>query len=107
MNSLKVLATLEAFKNVKFEKIPHVGRNQLQWRIKKEVERASSKTEEEGDYVPQNPYLGKYRILKKTQEDMVMMPTPRWSPKPICFGTISPERGIPLPLLIDTLCEVP
>ncbi|KAM1119795.1 hypothetical protein ACFX2B_043334 [Malus domestica] len=35
-----------------------------------------------------------------------MMPTPRWSPKPICFQNISPRRRIPLPLLIDTLCEV-
>ena len=35
-----------------------------------------------------------------------MMPTPRWSPEPICFGTISPERKMPSPLLVDTLCEV-
>ncbi|KAM2230779.1 hypothetical protein ACFXTH_014953 [Malus domestica] len=36
---------------------------------------------------------------------MVMMPTPRWSPEPICFGTISLESGLPAPLLVDTLCE--
>ncbi|KAM1145387.1 hypothetical protein ACFX19_038042 [Malus domestica] len=36
---------------------------------------------------------------------MVMMPTLRWSPEPSCFRTISPERGIPSPLLVDTLCE--
>ncbi|KAM1074074.1 hypothetical protein FF1_019122 [Malus domestica] len=38
---------------------------------------------------------------------MVMMPTPRWSPEPIYFGIISLERGIPSPLLVGTLCEVP
>ncbi|KAM1849006.1 hypothetical protein ACFX14_013072 [Malus domestica] len=37
---------------------------------------------------------------------MVMIPTSRWSPKPICFGTISPERGLLAPLLVDTICEV-
>ncbi|KAM2028091.1 hypothetical protein PS1_020609 [Malus domestica] len=26
---------------------------------------------------------------------MVMVPTPGWNPGPMCFGTISPERGIP------------
>ncbi|KAM2151589.1 hypothetical protein ACFX1R_046023 [Malus domestica] len=39
------------------------------------------------------------------QEDMVMIPTSRWSLEPICFGTISLERGIPSSLMVDTLCE--
>ncbi|KAM2141394.1 hypothetical protein ACFX1Q_007675 [Malus domestica] len=38
---------------------------------------------------------------------MVMISTPIWSSKPIRFGTISPERRMPSPLLIYTLCEVP
>ncbi|KAM1745652.1 hypothetical protein ACFX11_012374 [Malus domestica] len=88
--------------------MPHGGRNQLHWRTKKEVEKANRKTKDEGDYVPQNPYLGKYKILRIAQKDMVMMmmPTLRWSPEPICFGTISLERGLSAPLLVDTLCEV-
>ncbi|KAM2658160.1 hypothetical protein EV1_013462 [Malus domestica] len=107
MNSLKVPIALETSENVKFEKVPHEGRNQLHWRSKKEVDRANSKIEGEGDHVPQSPHPGKYRILRRTQEDMVMMPTLRWSPEPICFGTISLERRMPSPLLVDTLCEVP
>ncbi|KAB2617563.1 S2-RNase [Pyrus ussuriensis x Pyrus communis] len=82
MNSLKVLTASKTSKNVKFEKVPHGGRNQLHWRSKKE-----------------------YRILRRAQEDIVMIPTPRWSLEPICFGTISPERKMPSPLLVDTLCK--
>ncbi|KAM1882615.1 hypothetical protein ACFX13_004080 [Malus domestica] len=36
---------------------------------------------------------------------MVMMPTLKWSLEPSCFETILPERGIPSPLLVDTLSE--
>ena len=57
--------------------------------------------------MPPSPHPGKYRILKRAQEDVVMMPTPRWSPEPICFGTIYPERGPSVPLLIDAVCEIP
>lgn len=28
---------------------------------------------------------------------MMMVPTPRWNPVPIHFGTMSPERVAPLP----------
>ncbi|KAM1252020.1 hypothetical protein ACFX13_040907 [Malus domestica] len=73
----------------------------------KEVKKENSKAEGERDHVPQNLYPGKYRILRRAQEDIVMMPTPRWNPKSTCFRTISPERGIPSPLLINTLCKVP
>ncbi|KAB2623740.1 S2-RNase [Pyrus ussuriensis x Pyrus communis] len=86
MNSLKVPTTSETLENVKFENVPHEGRSQPHWKSKKE-----------------NPHPGKYRILKRVQRDMVMMPTPKWSPEPICFGTISPKREIPSPLLVDTL----
>ncbi|KAM1523467.1 hypothetical protein TB1_012843 [Malus domestica] len=107
MNSLKVPTTSETSENVKFEKVPHGGRNQLHSRSKKEVERANSKTEGERDHVPRSPYPRKYRILRRTQEEMVMMPTLGWSLEPICFGTISPERRLPTPLLVYTLCEFP
>ncbi|KAM1329106.1 hypothetical protein ACFX2F_013305 [Malus domestica] len=45
MNSLRVPTTSENSENVKFEKIPHRGRNQFQWKSQKEVERVNSKTE--------------------------------------------------------------
>ena len=45
MNSLKVPAISETSENVKFEKVPHGGRNHLHWKSKKEVEKANSKTE--------------------------------------------------------------
>ncbi|KAB2626102.1 S2-RNase [Pyrus ussuriensis x Pyrus communis] len=96
MNSLKVPTTLETSENVKIDK-----------RTNKEVEKANSKTEGQGDHAPLSLHPGKYRILKRSQEDMVMMPTAKWSPEPICFGTISPEKRIPSPLLVDTLCESP
>ncbi|KAM1750647.1 hypothetical protein ACFX11_008862 [Malus domestica] len=105
MNSLKVPTASETSENVKFEKVPYGGRNQLHWRSKKEVEKANSKIEGEGDHVPHSPHPGKYRILRRAQDDMVMIPTPRWSPEPICFGIISPERGMPSPLLVNTVCE--
>ncbi|KAM1444117.1 hypothetical protein ACFX2I_040307 [Malus domestica] len=65
MNSLKVPTTSEASENVKFETVPHGGRNQLHWKTKTEVEKANSKTEGEGDHVPQNPHPGKYSILRR------------------------------------------
>ena len=107
MNSLKVYATSETSKNIKFEDAPHGGRNQPHLRSKKEARKENSINEGDGDHVPLKPHPGKYRVLRRAQEDMAMMPTPRWSPEPICFGTISPERGLPAPLLIDTICEVP
>lgn len=65
INSLKTPTISEAVKNVKFEKVPQEGRDQLQWRSKKEVERANSKTEGEEDHVPPNLYPGKYKISSR------------------------------------------
>ena len=107
MDSLRVPITSETSKNVKPEKTPHEGRNQPHWRSKREVKKANGKNEGKWDHVPSNPHPGKYRILRKAQEDTVMMPTPRWSPEPICFGIISPERGLPAPLLMNDICEAP
>lgn len=76
MNLLKIPTISEASENVKFEKVPYGGRKQLQWKSKKEIERANSKAEGEGDHVPQNLHLGKYRILRRAQDSVVMMPTP-------------------------------
>ena len=59
MNSLKIPAILEAFENVKFKSFTRRGRRQLSWRSKKEIERANSKAEGQGDHVPQNPHPGK------------------------------------------------
>ncbi|KAM2509657.1 hypothetical protein PS2_033773 [Malus domestica] len=83
----------ETFENVKFEKVPCGGSNQLHWKSRKKVERANNKTEGEGDHVPQNPHLGKYQILRRAQSQFF-------------FGTISPEGRILSLLLVDTLCEV-
>ncbi|KAM1000680.1 hypothetical protein ACFX2I_007282 [Malus domestica] len=77
MNSLKTPATSEASKNQKFEKTSSGGSSQFHWMSKKEVERANSKIEGEGNHVPQSLHLGKYRILMRAQEDMIMMPTPK------------------------------
>ncbi|KAM2369052.1 hypothetical protein ACFXTH_046534 [Malus domestica] len=107
MNSLKTPATSEASKNQKFEKTSSRGSSQFNWRSKKEVERANSKTEGEGNYVPQSLHHGKYRILKRPQEYMIMMPTPGWRTEPICFGTVSPERKLPSISLVDPFGEVP
>ncbi|KAM1305570.1 hypothetical protein ACFX2F_023090 [Malus domestica] len=73
---------------------------------KNEVKKANNKNEGEGDHVPLNPHPEKYRILRRAEKDMMMIPTPRWSPEPICFGIISPERGMLAPLLMDTICGV-
>ncbi|KAM2313273.1 hypothetical protein ACFX1S_026465 [Malus domestica] len=35
-----------------------------------------------------------------------MIPTPGWKLEPLCFGTISPKRGIPPPLLEDMPCQM-
>ncbi|KAM1174077.1 hypothetical protein ACFX13_027333 [Malus domestica] len=108
MNSLKTLATSQASKNQKLEKTSSGGSSQLRWRSKKEVERVNSKTEGEGNHVPQSLHPGKYRILRRAQEDMVMEPTPGWKPKqPICFGTVSLERKQPSLSLVDPFGEVP
>ncbi|KAM1669278.1 hypothetical protein ACFX2K_043417 [Malus domestica] len=108
MNSLKTPTTSEASKNQKVEKTSSGGSSQLRWRSKKEVERANSKIEGEGNHVPQSLHLGKYRILRIAQEDMVMVPTPGWkAEQPICFGTLSPEKKQPFPSLGDPFGEVP
>ena len=80
MDSLRVPTTSGTSKNVKPETNSHEGRNQPHWRSKREVKKANSKNEGEMDHVPPNPHPGKYRILRRAQEDMVMIPTPRWSP---------------------------
>ncbi|KAM2920126.1 hypothetical protein COP2_042015 [Malus domestica] len=105
MNSLKVPTTSETSKTGEVNKVFTEGKNQIRWRTKNEVERASRKTKGEGDQAPMSLHPGKYRILRRAQEDMVMMQTPKWSPEPSCFGTILPEKKIPLPLLVDTLYE--
>ncbi|KAM2229876.1 hypothetical protein ACFX1S_014351 [Malus domestica] len=107
MNSLKTPATSETSKNQKLEKTSSGGSSQLRWISKKKVEKANSKTEGEGNHVPQSLHLGKYRILRRAQEDMIMVPTPGWKTKPICFGTVSPERKSPSLSLVDPFGEVP
>ncbi|KAM2324760.1 hypothetical protein TB2_023490 [Malus domestica] len=106
MNSLKIPVTSEASKNQKFEKTPSGGSSQFNWRSKKEVQRANSKTEGERNHVPQSLYPVKYRILRRAQEDMIMMPTPGLRTEPICFGIVSPERKLPS-ISLDPFGEVP
>ncbi|KAM1037578.1 hypothetical protein ACFX2C_032382 [Malus domestica] len=67
MKSLKVPATSKAFENVKFEKMPHRGRNQLQWRVKRRSKKLIGRLKEREIMLPQNPHLGKYRILRRAQ----------------------------------------
>ncbi|KAM1493283.1 hypothetical protein PS1_025447 [Malus domestica] len=107
MNSLKTPATSEASKNQKLEKTSSGGNSQLCWRSKREVENANSKTEGEGNHVPQSQHPGKYRILRKAQEDLVMVPNPGWKPEPICVGAVSSERRPPSLPLVDPFGEVP
>ncbi|KAM2893444.1 hypothetical protein FF1_008801 [Malus domestica] len=107
MNSLKTPATSEASKNQNLEKTSSGGNSQLRWRSKKEMEKANSKTEGEGNHVPQSQHPGKYRILMRAQEDLVMVPTPGWKPEPICAGTVSSERRPPSLPLVDPFGEVP
>ncbi|KAM2668383.1 hypothetical protein EV2_019985 [Malus domestica] len=108
MNSLKTPATSEASKNQKLEKTSSGRSSQLRWRSKKEVEKANNKIEGEGNHVPQSLHPGKYRILRRAQEDMVMVPTPGWKVKQlICFGTVSPEKEQPSLSLDDPFGEVP
>ncbi|KAM1093114.1 hypothetical protein ACFX19_020595 [Malus domestica] len=98
MNSLKIPVILEVFENVKFEEFIQGGKRRPNWRSKREVEMANSKAEGRWDHVPQTLHPRKYRVLRRMQESMVMVPTPCWNPEPICFRTISPERGMhPLP----------
>ncbi|KAM1222299.1 hypothetical protein ACFX2J_009850 [Malus domestica] len=75
MNSLKTPTTSETSKNQKLERAASGGSSQLRWRSKKEVEKANSKTEGEGNHVPQSQHPRKYRILRRAQEDLVMVPT--------------------------------
>ncbi|KAM1193207.1 hypothetical protein TB1_012868 [Malus domestica] len=108
MNSLKTPATSEASKNQKLEKTSFGGSSQLRWRSKKEVEKANSKIEGEGNHMPRNLHPRKYRILRRAQEDMVMVPTPGWkAEQPIYFGTVSPEKKQPSLSLEDPFGEVP
>ncbi|KAM2483045.1 hypothetical protein ACFX1W_040732 [Malus domestica] len=107
MNSLKTHATSEASKNQKLEKTSSDGSSQFRWRSKKEVEKANSKTEGKGNHVPQSLHPGKYRILRRAQEDMIMVPTPGWKTEPICFRTVSPERKPHSLSLVDPFGEVP
>ncbi|KAM1029349.1 hypothetical protein ACFX13_042564 [Malus domestica] len=107
MNYQKTPATSEASQNKKLEKTSSGGSNQLRWRSKKEVEKASSKKEGEGNHVPQNQHPGKYRILRRAQEDLIMVSTPGWKPKPVCLGTASSERKPPSLPLVDPFGEVP
>ncbi|KAM1515975.1 hypothetical protein ACFX10_015024 [Malus domestica] len=107
MNSLKTPTTSEASKNQKLEKTASGGSSQLRWRSKKEVEKADSKTEGEGNHVPQSQHPGKYRILRRSQEDLIMMPTPGWKPGPNHAETISSERRPPSLPLMDPFGEVP
>ncbi|KAM1329403.1 hypothetical protein ACFX2F_013578 [Malus domestica] len=108
MNSLKTPTTSEASKNQKLEKTSSGGSSQLRWRSKKEVEKGNSKIEGEGNHVPQSLHPRKYRILRRAQEDMVMVPTPGWkAEQPICVGTISPEKKQPSLSLEDPFGEVP
>ncbi|KAM2252277.1 hypothetical protein ACFX1S_006809 [Malus domestica] len=107
MNSLKTPTTSETSKNQKPER-PTSGRSsQLHWRSRKEVEKSNSKTEGVGDHVPQSQHPGKYRILRRAQEDLVMVPTPGWKPEPTHEGTITPERRPPSLPLVDHFGEVP
>ncbi|KAM1923460.1 hypothetical protein ACFX15_021372 [Malus domestica] len=107
MNSLKTLATSEASKNQKLEKTSSGGSSQLCWRSKKKVKKVNSKTEGEGNHVPQSLHPEKYRILRRAQKDMIMVPTPGWKTEPVCFGTVSPERKPSSPSLVDPFGEVP
>ncbi|KAM2662332.1 hypothetical protein EV1_009037 [Malus domestica] len=108
MNSLKSPATSKASKNQKLEKTSSGRSSQLRWRSKKEVEKANSKTEGERNHMLQSLHPGKYRILRRAQEDMVMVPTPGWkTEQPICFGTVSPERKQPSLSLENPFGEVP
>ena len=47
--------------------------------------RVNSKAEDGGDHVPQIPHPRKYRVLRRMQESMVMIPTLGLNPELICF----------------------
>ncbi|KAM2196268.1 hypothetical protein ACFX1R_030170 [Malus domestica] len=104
MNSLKTPTTSEASKNQKLERVTSGGNSQLRWRNKKEVEKANSKAEGVGDHVPQSQHPGKYRILRRAQEVLIMVPTPGWKPEPIHMGTVARPLSLPL---VDPFGEVP
>ncbi|KAM1353398.1 hypothetical protein ACFX2H_032895 [Malus domestica] len=80
MNYLKTPTTSEASKNQKLERATSGGSSQPRWRSKQEVEKANSKAEGVGDHVPQSQHPGKYRILRRAQEGLIMVPTPGWKP---------------------------
>ncbi|KAM2985813.1 hypothetical protein FF2_006165 [Malus domestica] len=106
MNSLMTPITSEASKNQKPERATSGSSSQLRWRSKKEVERANGKTEGMGNHVPQSQHPGKYRILRRAQEDLTMMPTPGWRPGPTHEETVASERR-PTFLPLDPFGEVP
>ncbi|KAM2689767.1 hypothetical protein EV1_043028 [Malus domestica] len=103
MNSLKTPTTFETSKTQKLERATSVGSSQFRWRNKKEVEKANSKAEGVEDHVPQNQHPGKYRILIRAQEDLIMVPSPRWKPEPIHMGTVAKPFSLP----VDPFGEVP
>ncbi|KAM2027102.1 hypothetical protein ACFX1T_019452 [Malus domestica] len=70
------------------------------------VHRVNSKIEGEGNHVPQSLHHRKYKILRRAQEDMIMMPTLGWRIEPICFGTVSLERKLHS-ISLDPFAEVP
>ncbi|KAM2252494.1 hypothetical protein ACFX1S_007003 [Malus domestica] len=45
-------------------------------------------------------------ILRRAQEDMIMMPTPGLRTEPICFGTVSPDKKLP-DVSLDLFGELP
>ncbi|KAM1712927.1 hypothetical protein ACFX12_023747 [Malus domestica] len=107
MNSLKTPTTSEASKNQKLERATSGGSSQLRWRSKKEVEKANNKTEGVGDHVPQIQHPRKYRILRRAQEDLIMVPTLGWKPEPIHVGTVAYERRPHSLPLVDPFGGVP
>ncbi|KAM2655111.1 hypothetical protein EV2_026540 [Malus domestica] len=102
MNSLRTPTTSETSKTQKLERATSGGSSQLHWRNKKE--KANSKAEGVGDHVPQIQHPGKYRILRRAQEDLIMVPTPGWKPEPIHIGTVARPLSLPL---VDPFGEVP
>ncbi|KAM2044877.1 hypothetical protein ACFX1T_009142 [Malus domestica] len=104
MNSLKTPTTSETSKNQKLERVTFGGSSQLRWRNKKEVEKANSKADGVGDHVPQSQHPGKYRILRRAQEYLIMVPTPGWKLEPIHMGTVARPLSLPL---VDPFGEVP
>ena len=45
--------------------------------------------------MPQSPHLGKVQNLEESSRGYGNDANTKMEPEPICFGTISPERGMP------------